>query len=224
MGDDPRQVYLTALRERGGDFAHDLKTPLNIVVLNAELLSMRIAKLGGDEKAEAYASGIDREIRRIGAIIDSFLSLLKIPENSPGPTPVVDLVELLRERLALKDSSDSLSLAVSREAVEMMARLLVQGLPNIFEAGSLEGSVETEGVELRVTFSGQPVENVEIGKALKFYYTDASGSSSVEMAAARVLSEMIGGSLELNDEDSWRPRLTLSLPLTQTDPELHELK
>src|SRR5512141_654401 len=37
---------------RSGDTAHDLKTPLNVAVLNLELLRMRLRKLAGsdDEK------------------------------------------------------------------------------------------------------------------------------------------------------------------------------
>ena len=41
---------------RSGDTAHDLKTPLNVAVLNLELLRMRIAKL---------ASASDDETRRL---------------------------------------------------------------------------------------------------------------------------------------------------------------
>ena len=47
--------------ERSGDTAHDLKTPLNVAVLNLELLRMRLAKLlegKDDAKIEGYTSAI----------------------------------------------------------------------------------------------------------------------------------------------------------------------
>ena len=42
---------------RSADTAHDLKTPLNVAVLNLELLRMRMRKLAGDddEKLAGYA-------------------------------------------------------------------------------------------------------------------------------------------------------------------------
>ncbi|HYU27174.1 MAG TPA: histidine kinase dimerization/phospho-acceptor domain-containing protein, partial [Thermoanaerobaculia bacterium] len=53
---------------RSSDTAHDLKTPLNVAVLNLELLRMRIAKLAGaaadDEKVVAYVRSIETELRR----------------------------------------------------------------------------------------------------------------------------------------------------------------
>ena len=47
---------------RSADTAHDLKTPLNVAVLNLELLRMRLRKVSGE------ATG--REDRRIRALVD----------------------------------------------------------------------------------------------------------------------------------------------------------
>src|SRR5438309_2002884 len=56
---------------RSADTAHDLKTPLNIAVLNLELLRMRIAKISeasGDEKIAGHAAAIESELRRMARI------------------------------------------------------------------------------------------------------------------------------------------------------------
>ena len=47
--------------QRSADTAHDLKTPLNVAVLNLELLRMRVRKIGGeeDEKLGEYMRAID---------------------------------------------------------------------------------------------------------------------------------------------------------------------
>ncbi len=49
---------------RSADTAHDLKTPLNVAVLNFELLRMRLAKIADaskDEKISGYAAEGGRE-------------------------------------------------------------------------------------------------------------------------------------------------------------------
>src|SRR5258708_16020735 len=73
---------------RSADTAHDLKTPLNVAVLNLELLRMRIAKLDGaegDEKIAAYAQSIELELRRIARIFDTFFLLLQPPKGECPP-------------------------------------------------------------------------------------------------------------------------------------------
>ena len=44
--------FALASFRRSADTAHDLKTPLNVAVLNLELLRMRIRKLAGDVEDE----------------------------------------------------------------------------------------------------------------------------------------------------------------------------
>ncbi|HEY6139134.1 MAG TPA: histidine kinase dimerization/phospho-acceptor domain-containing protein, partial [Thermoanaerobaculia bacterium] len=66
----------TAFR-RAADTAHDLKTPLNVAILNLELLKMRLAKLAEapDAKVTAYAASIETELRRMARIFDTFFLL-----------------------------------------------------------------------------------------------------------------------------------------------------
>src|SRR2546428_6126617 len=74
---------------RSADPAHDLKTPLNVAVLNLELLRMRVAKLAestSDEKIAGYASAIETELRRMVRIFDSFFLLSAPPRGEGGPT------------------------------------------------------------------------------------------------------------------------------------------
>src|SRR5215470_7481126 len=88
----------TALR-RAADTAHDLKTPLNVAILNLELLKMRLAKLvqSPDEKITAYAASIETELRRMARIFDTFFLLSAPPKNEDAPRPV-DVAALTGDR------------------------------------------------------------------------------------------------------------------------------
>jgi signal transduction histidine kinase len=79
----------TALR-RAADTAHDLKTPLNVAVLNLELLKMRLAKLveAPDDKITGYAASIETELRRMARIFDAFFLLSAPPKEEAEPQPV----------------------------------------------------------------------------------------------------------------------------------------
>src|SRR5712691_3259323 len=84
---------------RSADTAHDLKTPLNVAVLNLELLRMRVAKLAEtsrDEKIAGYAAAIETELRRMAQIFDAFF-LLSTPPKGEGEPPLIDVAPICRE-------------------------------------------------------------------------------------------------------------------------------
>ena len=89
----------TAFR-RSSDTAHDLKTPLNVAVLNVELLRMRLAKIAGaaadDEKILAYTRSIETELRRMARIFDTFNRLP--PPCRSGTTTTRDSATAIAER------------------------------------------------------------------------------------------------------------------------------
>src|SRR5437867_2612591 len=84
----------TALR-RAADTAHDLKTPLNVAILNLELLKMRLAKLlaAPDDKIAGYAASIESELRRMAKIFDAFF-LLSAPPKDEGEPQLVDIAAI----------------------------------------------------------------------------------------------------------------------------------
>src|SRR5216117_142563 len=93
------EAFARANFTRSADTAHDLKTPLNVAVLNLELLRMRIAKLGAagdDEKIIAYARSIEIELRRMARIFDTFF-LLSTPPKGEGEPSEVDVAPLCGE-------------------------------------------------------------------------------------------------------------------------------
>src|SRR5215212_8738918 len=89
------ELFASANFLRSADTAHDLKTPLNVAVLNLELLRMRIRKLSAqeDEKVAAYAQSIELELRRMARIFDAFF-LLSTPPKGEGTPAAVDLCAL----------------------------------------------------------------------------------------------------------------------------------
>src|SRR4051812_22606716 len=83
--------------QRSADTAHDLKTPLNVAVLNLELLRMRLRKIAGedDEKIVAYPRAIEVELRRLGRIFDAFF-LLSTPPKDDTPA-ALDIAAICAE-------------------------------------------------------------------------------------------------------------------------------
>ncbi len=213
---DWRDRYFDAFRHRAGDLSHDLKTPLNIAVLNLELLRMRIERSGEqDEKVTAYVGSIDRELRRVARIVDTFFSLAKPPAD--------EVPKLLDPRTSLEaaatrhgfeiagPSERSLVLAHESRLDELGTRVF-QGAAKIFDPTSsfVHFRSSLERFTMQVEGSPLPAES-DYAKVFKFYYTDEHGDAELSLAAARIISETLGGALTLQ-EDPERPVLTLEIP------------
>lgn len=206
------QFAQTAFR-RSGDTAHDLKTPLNVAVLNLELLRMRLAKLtegAGDEKIAAYASSIETELRRLGRIFDAFF-LLSTPPRDEGAPGEVDLGALANEIEP--------SLRAPRAMVRAHESRMRQALTMFFDGASRAiGHDRTASAAIRddrfeIAIAGKPADDsFDAAKIFKLYYTDASGSPDISLASARLIAETYGGDLSVM-EDRGKVMLRLSIPL-----------
>jgi signal transduction histidine kinase len=107
------------------DLAHEIKNPLNAIVINLEVLKVRIGK-GDAAGAHDRAGVIEQEVRRLHQLIDRMLLLIR-PESSEASNLPVDsaLDEILplvhaQTRLArnefVVDGEATVFVAVRREA------------------------------------------------------------------------------------------------------------
>ena len=205
---------------RSVDTAHDLKTPLNVAVLNLELLRMRIAKLGAaeaDEKVVAYSRSIEVELRRMARIFDSFF-LLSTPPPAEGPPVAVEIAALCRscgEDAGLVINVDDGAVVVTHESrMRQALRLFFEGATHVLREEGRSVAAGREGNRFHVTISGSPQsESAEMGKIFKFYYSDPLGNPDLSLATARLIAETYGGELIAVEERDNVVTLRLSFPL-----------
>jgi len=210
----------TAFR-RSSDTAHDLKTPLNVAVLNVELLRMRIAKLAGaaadDEKILAYTRSIETELRRMARIFDTFFLLSTPPKGEEEPADV-DLCAACAEACA----STGFGCEVPKNVAKILAhdsrirqayKLFFEGASKSLKEEGRRAAAELGPERFEVTVTGDPVaEDFEVTKIFKFYYSDPLGNPDLSLAAARLIAETYGGEL-IAEQDRDKVVLRLSFPL-----------
>ena len=205
--------------ERSGDTAHDLKTPLNVAVLNLELLRMRIAKLlegKEDAKIDGYTSAIEAELRRMARIFDAFFLLSTPPRGEEPPGPI-DLAPLSREAASEAGyQADIQSPAITQaheSRIRQALQMFFEGTSNVLKEDTRDLAIERGDRRLHLTVSGQPRgDHFELTKILKLYYTDASGNPDLALAATRLIVETYGGELKAAQERD-KVSIRLSFPL-----------
>ncbi len=204
---------------RSGDTAHDLKTPLNVAVLNLELMRMRLAKLAdssGDEKIGAYMSAIEIELRRLARIFDTFFVLSTPPKNEDAPVDL-DLATIAREAAVASGyeiANPPKAIARAHESRMRQAfKLFFEGASRVFEADGRAVSALIDEDRFELAISGKTsASEAELSKIFKFYYTDPLGNADLSLAAVRLIAETYGGELNAAEERD-KVVLRLSLPL-----------
>ena len=204
---------------RSGDTAHDLKTPLNVAVLNLELLRMRIRKLtdgSDDAKVLEYVAAIETELRRMARIFDTFFLLSTPPKGDEAPVPV-DVAAICVETAAesgLSMAGPNPSIVIAHEVrIRQAFRLFFEAAAKLFPTGTLQAAIVRDRQQVIVTITGdKPEEDFEPTKLFKFYYTDSLGDPDLALATARLIFETYGGELNAAEESD-KVAIRLSLPL-----------
>lgn len=209
----------TAFR-RSAETAHDLKTPLNIAILNLELLRMHARSLTGgedDSKLADYAAAVESEIRRLGRIFDAFFVYSTPPPAAGDP-------ELIRFRPIVQQQAAALGVRFEPGAGEdrvkahenrlrdLVSNFLAGCSRLVNEAGGFRCLEEPASGEYRVVVEGRgPGSTFEWSKVFKFYYSDSAGNPDLSLATARLIAETYGGSVTAF-EAADSVRIVLALP------------
>jgi signal transduction histidine kinase len=205
---------------RSADTAHDLKTPLNVAVLNLELLRMRVAKLAEatkDEKVTAYAAAIETELRRMARIFDAFFLMSTPPkgEGEPSPVDVVPLIDEAARAASLEvPAAGSPAVVFAHPSrIRQALKLFFEGAARFLDASSRAVAVERSNDHVDLVMSGRvSVPEFEFAKIFKLYYTDPAGNPDLSLATARLIVETYGGLLNATQERD-TVIMRLSLPL-----------
>ena len=217
--DEWLERFARANLRRSADTAHDLKTPLNVAVLNLELLRMRLAKLGetgSDEKVAGCINSIEVELGRLGRIFDAFFLLSTPPKNEDAPLEI-DAAALAREVAAENGYAIDLLSRAPVQAHESRMRqalkLFFEGASRVFPPGGRSANARSADDRFELAITGRPEgEDFEMSKIFKLYYTDPAGSPDLSLAAARLIAETYGGELSaVQDRENFVLRLSFPL-------------
>jgi signal transduction histidine kinase len=199
--------FATAMFRRSIDTAHDLKTPLNVAVLNLELLRMRVRKIADDDaKIAEYAASIETELRRMAAIFDAFF-IFCTPPNTDAEPHRIDVAPLLAaaaSNAGFTVQVDPFFIMAHQSRIQQAFKLFFDGASRVFPPEGAMATVVGTDTQLDIQISGSPIVEYDPLKVFKFYYTDPSGNPDLSLAAARLIIETYGGELNVDESDTLR--------------------
>ena len=217
---------LAALGRLTSGVAHEVKNPLNAMMIHVELLKERLEDSGVDVKQSLEVIG--SEIRRLDRVVQGFLKFMRPQELTLKP---VDLNAMLQSVCALLEAEslshrvrfvlelDAALPAVSADE-ELLRQAFINIVQNAVQAMPSGGAVrirtrpeEVDWVRVTVTDQGVGIAPEDVDKIFKLYYTSKVGGSGIGLSVVYRIVQLHDGTIEAKSEPGRGTAMVVRLPL-----------
>ncbi len=215
---------LAALGRLTSGMAHEVKNPLNAMVLQLELLKAKLAE--GGEKVRPQLDILGEEIRRLDRVVKTFLDFTRPIELRPVET---DLESLVRDVFTLAEPQAQASgVRLRYEPNGMLPSLVLDGdlmkqallnlvlngcqaMPSGGELRVTPRALENR-VELEIADQGTGIPPEARPKIFTLCFTTKPGGTGVGLAMAYRIVQLHNGSIDFESEVSRGTTFRISLP------------
>jgi PAS domain S-box-containing protein len=205
--------------------AHEVKNPLNAMVIHLEILRSKLESSSGNPTPQLEI--LDSEIKRLDRVVQTFLNFTRPVDMHLAP---VDLNTLVSQVVALASTEASdrgvyiaTHLANDQLLVKADTDLLKQALLNVIingcqampEGGPLNISTSRNGDgSARISITDQGVGIPEDGRERIFqlYYTTKKGGTGIGLAQAFRAVQLHGGSIQFDSAVGSGTTFQITLP------------
>jgi signal transduction histidine kinase len=215
---------LAALGKLTSGVAHEVKNPLNAMVLQVEILRSKLA--GRDEDIKPQLNILSTEIRRLDRVVKTFLDFTRPLVLKPTETNVEDLVRevfTLAEPYA-RQSNVSLvlqpngvlpRLRVDRDLMKQaLLNLILNGCQAMPTGGTLTVAPHADArwVELQIADQGGGIAPEAREKIFSLYYTTKPGGTGVGLAMTYRIIQLHQGTIDFTSALNEGTTFRVSLP------------
>jgi signal transduction histidine kinase len=226
-----RSERLAAVGKMAAMITHEVRNPLSSIGLNTELLEEELGKADGATEARALCTSIHREVDRLTAITEEYLSFARLPKPKIAHEPVNAMVDALatfvREDLATKHVELTVELGDGDPKAMIDAAQLRQCLLNLVRNAADAVAAKGRGrVTLRTRRTGEriviEVEDDGIGipadvlpKLFDPFFSTKEGGSGLGLALTQQIVKDHGGDLEVTSTVGKGTTFRMSVPASR---------
>jgi len=206
--------------------AHEVKNPLNAILMHVEVARMKLAR--EDTNVAPEMDIISREILRLDRVVKTFLDFTRPVELHPVDVSldsfVREIVELAGPqasaagiRVALEDESDAAHIRVDvdlmKQAILNVVVNAIQAMPNGGDL-RLECAVREEMAEIRISDTGVGIPPQLRDKIFRLYYTTKPEGSGIGLAMAFRIVQLHDGTIDFTSEQGTGTTFVVRLPVS----------
>ncbi len=216
---------LTAINRVTSGVAHEVKNPLNAMLMHVELARVKLSK--GDFDVNPQMEIISSEILRLDRVVKTFLDFtrpveMKTAEIAVDPfvSEVVDLARPQAQAVGVTISADLHSAGATIAAdADMLKQAALNIVVNAIEAmpkgGELrfESSLEGEEAEIRISDSGPGIPADKREKIFQLYFTTKKKGSGIGLAMTFRIVQLHNGRIDFLSEPGKGTTFIFRFPL-----------
>ncbi len=211
-----------------GSLAHEIKNPLSTIVLNMELLAEDFAEAETprEKRTLTKIQMVQRECRRLQAILDDFLKFSKVRRLNFEPS---DLNEEIRKLLDFYRpqadehgvelipylKSDLPGVLLDREQFRgALLNLILNAQQAMPDGGQLVVATDTtpRGICLHLIDTGSGMDEKTLSRIFEAFYSTKPGGTGLGLPTTGKIVEAHGGTITCQSELGRGTRFTIELP------------
>ncbi len=227
---------LAAIGRLTSGVAHEVKNPINAIVLHLEVLREKLPELAPDSKR--HMDVISSEIRRLDRVVQTLVDFsrpveLRLIETDLRRT-LEDVALLaipqatqLNIKLERQISSDPLMVRIDADLIKQaVLNVVLNGIQAMGDSGgTLTLAAHRDGgtVSIDVRDQGPGIPAAVREKIFNLYFTTKKGGSGIGLAMTYRVMQLHNGSVELDSQEDTGTTFHLRLPVVATnEPSLTE--
>ncbi len=217
---------LSAISRISSGVAHEVKNPLNAILLHVEVARAKLAQ--GNTDVAPQMEIISREILRLDRVVKTFLDFTRPVELNLSSVPVEDLlnelVDLARPqaqsagiRIGVQQEANNAEVRVDRDLMKQaMLNIVVNAMEAMPQGGDLrfESSVVEDSAEIRISDTGGGIPPELREKIFRLYFTTKKEGSGIGLAMTFRIVQLHDATIDFSSEPGKGTTFELRLPLS----------
>jgi signal transduction histidine kinase len=216
---------LAAISRVSSGVAHEVKNPLNAILLHVEVARAKLSR--GDTDVEQQMEIISREILRLDRVVRTFLDFTRPVELNLANVSLLQLVREIEELARPQAAASNIKVQVQQEVDGVEVRvdrdLLKQAVLNVVvnamqampEGGNLtfESSVSEDSAEIRISDTGSGIPPELRDKIFRLYFSTKQEGSGIGLAMTFRIVQLHDGTIDFTSEPGKGTTFLIRLPI-----------
>ena len=217
---------LSALSRLTSGVAHEVKNPLNAIVIHLELLRSHVAS-GAVAEAERNLSAITEEIRRLDRVVRYFLNFTRPVDLTLRDEALLEIIQDVVNLAAGEAEQNHVEICVEPDEtlprIRLDSDLIKQCLLNIIQNGCqsmphggklyVRTSVDDRCLQVMIQDEGIGIPPENRDKIFNLYYTTKERGNGIGLATVFKIVQLHNGEIQVDSEPGKGSTFTLRFPL-----------
>jgi len=224
---------LEILNKMASVFSHEIKNPLNAMVVNMRVIERELEKSQPKiDKLRHYLEIVGSEVKRVDDLVNNFLKLGRPPKLEKKPTKIDRLIDemIISQQAEALESGIRINRRYNETDVELhidatkikqaFLNIIINAIQAMPGGGSLTVELDSNGnakqgrwavVKFRDTGKGIPKN--KLFRIFDFYYSTKLNGTGLGLSIAQQIIDEHGGKIEVESKEGSGSVFSVYLPL-----------